>query len=103
MINLNGTFTLICSTCGMKHVFHPNDSDFDLVSSDGDNPMGVRNGYSWEHSFECGCKAEIEFSYDVYEYPLNSFEDDAVTISGGQVINKYDIDFQEELESDEIE
>ncbi len=103
MLILNGDFSLICSKCGKQHDFNPDDSEFDLNYSDSDNQMGVRNGYAWEHSFECDiCNNEIEIQYEVTEYPLNIFENEEVTISGGKEIRRFNIDFQEEPESDEF-
>ncbi len=105
MINISGNFSLTCANCNKQHVFIPEDSDFDLNNSDADNPMGVRNSYVWEHSFNCdnkNCGIEIEIQYEVSEYPINTFETAEVNISGGHINNEFNINFQEEPESNEF-
>jgi hypothetical protein len=98
MIVIDGTFSLSCSKCGKIHSFSPEDSNFDLTSTDSDNKMGTRNGYSWEHIFSCdynGCDNEIEIQYDVTEYPENAFESEEIGIEGGTENSRFDINFQE--------
>ncbi len=93
---VNGTFSLTCSNCGGQHDFEPEDTDFELNSSE-EKPMGIELGYNWEHTFISeidDCDNEIDISYDIWQYPQNSNDGStSISITGGEEINRFGYDF----------
>jgi len=97
---VNGTFSLICNECSKQHDFTANDADFDDTWGS-ERQMGPENGYTWEYTFNCDeCENEIKIEYEVWEYPLNAFNNDQVKIKGGTEVNRYKYDFHDAPEPD---
>ena len=97
---VKGNFSVECKKCGNVVDFPANEADFDLSGSD-ERQMGIENTYSWNSSYECECKNEIEFDYEVWEYPVGAFNNDEVTITGGSETSRYDYDFHDEPEDED--
>ncbi len=99
---VNGIFSLTCSKCGKQHDFEPEDTDFELNSSE-EKPMGPELGYGWEHTFNCdidNCDNEIDVNYEIWHYPPNSNVcTDNVNITGGTEISRFGYDFLEDEEN----
>lgn len=99
---VKGTFSLTCSVCGKRHDFDEDDADFDATSG-GERQMGPETGYNWEYSFNCDkCNNEIEIKYEVWEYPIGAFNNDQINLRGAAEINRFDYDFHDEPDLDEM-
>lgn len=99
---VNGTFSLSCSKCGKQHDFTAEDADFE-DSYGGERQMGPENGYVWKTEFNCdNCGNEIEVEYEVWEYPVGAFNTDQLTIKGGTEVSRFDYDFSEEPDQDDM-
>lgn len=95
-----GTFSVVCNNCGKQTDFEEVDADFDSTGGS-ERQMGPENGYSWEMNFNCECGNEIEFDYQVHEYPVGAFNHEDVRITGAEVVNTFDYDFSDEPEPEE--
>lgn len=99
---VKGTFSLNCDKCGKQHDFAEDDADFDATSGS-ERQMGPENGYSWEINFNCDkCGNEIDVEYEIWEYPVGAFNNDQLTINGGTEISRFDYDFSEEPDQDDM-
>jgi len=100
---VQGTFSIKCdnNSCGKQHNFPAEKANFDFEGSD-ERQMGPENSYSWNNNFNCDCGDEIEFEYGIWEYPVGVFNHDNVEIDGGTEIQRYDYDFHEEPEREDI-
>lgn len=97
-----GTFTIKCDVCKNTTDFPANESEFECTGGDSDREMGIENIYSWENTFNCdSCGKEIEFDYQVSEYPQGSYNHDFVNIKGGEKISGYTFNFADEPEPDD--
>ncbi|WP_333810003.1 hypothetical protein [Flavobacterium sp.] len=98
---VNGTFSIVCHKCGKQTDFDSEEADFEATGGS-ERQMGPENGYSWEMTFDCdNCGNEIEFDYQVYEYPQGTFNLEDVKITGAKAINTFDYDFSDEPEPNE--
>lgn len=102
---VKGTLSLTCSKCGKQHEFTPEDTDFEVTSTE-ERPMGLELCHSWEHSFNCDSDVcedenEIEIEYEIWEYPQGVLNTDKVDIIGGTEVGRFSYDFQEEQEDEE--
>ena len=98
---VNGNFSIKCNKCGTQHDFPADESDFDFEGSD-ERQMGAENSYSWNSSFTCECENEIEFEYGIWEYPVGAFNSDSVEIIEGTEVERYDYDFSDEPEQEDM-
>jgi hypothetical protein len=99
---INGTFSVVCSVCNTPTDFDSTEADFESTGGS-ERQMGPENGYSWESSFECTCGNEIEFDYQVHEYPVGAFNHESVDIKGAEVNQTFVYDFIGEPEEEEEE
>jgi len=94
----NGMLSLTCDKCGTQYDFPDSDAKFEVVEIN-NRPMGPDKQHSWNMQFTCNkCSNEIEFEYDVWEYPEGGFETDELAITGGNEIGRYTYDFQGGIE-----
>lgn len=91
-MQVQGTFSVTCDNCGTLHDIPANEADFDTASTD-ERQMGVETGYSWESEFKCDCGNDIDFTYEVWEYPAGAFNMDEIKINGGTEADRYSYDF----------
>lgn len=100
---VNGTFTIVCNKCKEQIDFDSEESDFEATGGS-ERQMGPENGYSWEMTFNCdNCDNDIEFDYQVYEYPQGVFNFEDIRISGAGIRDKFLYDFSDEPEPDDFE
>jgi hypothetical protein len=98
---VNGTFSVVCNNCRTQTDFDSNEADFDATGGS-ERQMGPETGYNWEMSFNCdNCGNEIDFDYQVHEYPQGAFNHEDVNITGATVKNTFFYDFSDEPEPDE--
>lgn len=97
---VKGTFSLTCDKCGKQYDFNEDEAGFDLTMGD-ERQMGRENGYSWQQEFECDeCGNNIEIDYEVWEYPVGSFNNDSINLKGGTEVGKFDYEFHGEPDDD---
>ncbi len=90
-----GTMSVTCNNCGNTHAIPADDADFQNTSGS-ERQMGPENEHNWQHTVSCGCGNKIEIDYDVWEYPVGTFDHDEVSVKGGTFGNGYDYDFHGE-------
>ncbi len=99
---VKGTLSITCNKCGKQHDFSADEADFD-ANNGSERQMGSENGYTWEHTFNCDeCENEIEIEYEVWEYPIGTFNHDQVNINGGTEVNRYGYDFHDSPELNDL-
>ncbi|GEP52273.1 hypothetical protein FNO01nite_29450 [Flavobacterium noncentrifugens] len=99
---VSGTFSVVCNQCGVQTDFNSDEADFESTGGS-ERQMGPENGYSWESSFNCDCGNEIEFDYNVHEYPQGAFNHEDVRITGATVNDMFTYDFNDEPEQEDFE
>jgi hypothetical protein len=99
---VSGIFSVVCNNCGEQTDFESDEADFDSIG-ESERQMGPENGYSWEMSFNCNCGNDIEFNYQVHEYPQGVFNHEDVNISGAKVANTFFYDFSDKPQPDDFE
>lgn len=92
-IIVSGNFEIECMICKNQHVFNPSDCDFQEVSREM-REMGDEIEYLWQYEVDCRCESKIEFEYSIWEYPVGVYNTDHIEINGGEVIQKFDIAFE---------
>lgn len=105
MINKNviivkGTFSIECKKCLNIEYFPANNADFNLTGT-GEWEKGRVNWYCWISNYTCKCKKEIDFEYEVYEYPVGVVESTGINVNNGFWIHGFDFDFHGEPEPDD--
>ncbi|KGO81565.1 hypothetical protein Q763_07935 [Flavobacterium beibuense F44-8] len=64
--------------------------------------MGQEHHHSWEESFNCECGKEIEFLYEIWEYPKNIFNSEKLTLNNDEISRfSYDLALDIPDENDE--
>jgi len=91
-MKITGIFSTTCEKCSEQYDFAGNDADFDLTSTD-ERQHGTEKSYKWGDSFRCTCGQDIDFTYEVWEYPSGAFNHDDVKIQGGAEVDRYTYDF----------
>lgn len=92
MIKVSGQLSVECSKCGQKHNFSPKDVPLEEVERQ-ERDMGSEVGYNYEFDFKCDCGNNIRIEYDVWEYPIGSYNYDEVRVVSGQPISQFSYEF----------
>ena len=83
-----GTFSIKCNACGQKHDFTSDDADFQIQSED-HRDGGKEYQHVWDNTFDCDCEVEINFVYDVWEYPEGDLSGTPTVESKEATVIKY--------------
>lgn len=79
-----------CKSCNRIHSYHKSEFnlDFDLIDSTV-RSMGDENHYEAMESFECDCGNEITATFELWEYPSGTHNNDSIQIDEGELIEGF--------------
>lgn len=90
-LNCNGQLQLTCDTCGELHEIESGSLFFDEIDRE-EKENGYETLYQAEYDFVCeGCDKDIEITYEVWEYPDGTKENEKITITNGTVVKACEI------------
>ena len=68
------------------------DFQWEIVDTD-EREMGIETHYQFEHEFTCeNCDQDIKLTFDIWEYPQGFYNDQDITVDGGEVVDDSDFD-----------
>ncbi len=78
-------YEIKCKNCEKLHSLEGSDLEFECVESH-ERRMGPENNYEAKVEFPCECETEIEYTFNVWEYPTGvennrQFVSDTVDVS----------------------
>lgn len=88
-----------CNSCGKIHSYHESefDLDFECIESS-KRKIGTENHYEAIEYFNCRCGNEVIASFNIWEYPVETHNNDSVELDGAKLLESFyfTIDFFED-------
>jgi hypothetical protein len=95
MAIVRGVLMVKCQSCHREHEFLPDNTGFESSETHKRGQLD-ETAYFWGKDVDCDCGNKINIDYKVWEYPTGDFNADDLKVNGGNVLKKFDYDFERE-------